>query len=408
MSIDGKLQERKLLIIYTFIFAVLFCPTFLLRFLFAKIIYYVTAVIALAVFAVVCYKRRNDISVPAFIMSGLVFLLYSVIMLATIVNSGEIIDYGKQCFMFVTLFSVLLVGSSKGRYPIMLNAGILVLEVYSVINIITIVLFREGLYSVVGYTGYTNEGYLFGHKNNCIEWLLPLMGMIIIKNIILEKKKDLNYYFVMLLSLCTVVLSNAANAIVAVGFFLFFEILFMVKENWKISNLIVFYVAYIIGTILLTVFQVHTYFLELIFKIFHRGHTVNSRTRIWNNSVYWIKNKVILGNGVENIDDKYDKIGHMNSCHNYLLDLWYYGGILTVLTFSIIIVYMAIRLHKNSKYVLMRISTVFGAYFIIGLATPLHRSTMSVMFAMMLLAITIPISDTPMEVENNSYNEEIL
>ena len=58
------------------------------------------------------------------------------------------------------------------------------LEALVTLNLLTVILFPNGLYLIYGFNkGYSNAAYLLGHRNNAIEHMIPLTGICIINDI---------------------------------------------------------------------------------------------------------------------------------------------------------------------------------------------------------------------------------
>ena len=76
------------------------------------------------------------------------------------------------------------------RQKYILNSLIFVLETYVVLNLLTIILFPGGLYRIESYTGlYYNPAYILGHRNNAIEYFMPLCGLVVAKDRLEDKKQ---------------------------------------------------------------------------------------------------------------------------------------------------------------------------------------------------------------------------
>lgn len=305
-----------------------------------------------------------------------IVLFWAVYIFSTIINKGSIITSIRPLLMTFSIcsFYELYIKTSK-KYDIIKDAKNY-FAVLLYINLITILIFPEGLY----YANNENAHYFLGHKNNSIEYIIPAVCFSLIYDEIKKRKVSINSKVLIACSLITVILTWSANAIIATTFM--FVTLFLQTKNIieKIINCTNFFIAYIASFFLIIIFRMQYIFAWLIEDILHKSLDFTYRTYIWDKALKWISESPVIGYGFEDPGLKVLKIGHPNSAHNYILDYLYMGGYLGLSIIGIILILIVNKLNKIKNNFSKILTYSVCTYFILWFATPIHRDTLCLMF----------------------------
>ena len=325
-------------------------------------------------------------------LSGFIFLVffYLTIVISTIINHGG--------YRFFILYSIVGIGfyayivrqlCKNKTSEIFLRDLIFVLEIYVVSNLITIIMVPDGLYRIYSYTNsFSNPAYILGHRNNAIEYFLPLCGLTALKNKLEGKTWSKNFIFVLVISLYTSLITWSVNEIICMLFLIISLLIYKTKRiNWyKISTLFTCSAGL---SVFLIFFGITPLMQTIVTNIFKKSITMSGRTIIWRLAVLSIVEKPILGHGVQNAYYNYLHLSTISSAHNYFLDYLYLGGIVSLIFVTFYIFFLNKELNNTHTSIRSFTSIFFGSYFILWIATPIHKENIFIMFAFFISAIII-------------------
>ena len=313
----------------------------------------------------------------------LIALFYISVLLSTIINHGQIVQ-----FMIIALIGIGFAAmtihtfSSDTLQDYVLNAFIIALEVYVVINFLTVVLMPEGLYRVYGYNldWASNPAYLLGHRNNAIEYFLPLIGLIGVKsrknNLVLSK----NLIFIIVVSLATSLLTWSVNAMLCIAFLVISLVIYNRKGIIGYTLPILLGASAIASFVLINI-ELNPFIQNIVVNVFHKSTNLSGRTRIWGKALLSIRESPIWGHGIQENLYNYVRLTTVGSTHNYFLDFLYWGGLICLIITLLYIFYINRIYRKGEKTVENYCNIFYGTYFILWIATPIHKENMFLMFA---------------------------
>jgi len=335
--------------------------------------------------------KRNRFTNSSIWLYVLICLFYFVILVSTILHNGPLILILGQSIIAVGFMASLFYNFAYNSVIHTLSMLELWLGICCTVNLITILFFPEGLYTIYGYNyTYSNPGYFLGHRNNAIEFLIPLLAVTSYVDLLRGKLNSKRYMIYFLISVITSIMTWSVNAILCVFVIMLCNIYLLKRNKGKIFNIRTLWIASVVGTIAMTGAGAISYLMPYIQKFFDKSQTVLSRIRIWNQSIFHISRSPIIGYGVEEQAIKYFKIGHINSCHNYYLDYLYYGGIVLLIIVVLILETVVKSVNKYTSKIKNKICIYFFAYFILWLGSPIHRDFLFLMFGVFLLSVLIP------------------
>ena len=390
------------------VFALFFFPPYFLVFQAIHRVYYAVLSGISLIFIVLFFIRwRKNIFIPTKVLLLLVFTFYLMILIPTINNNGTTNSLLAELIIAVGFCSSIPYFFSNKNFTTSISALLVWLEMCVIINLITIIIFPEGLFLVYGYERrYSNPGYFLGHRNNAIEFMIPLICCCNLLNISKCRKKSINYIVVLFVCFITSVLTRSSNEVLCVVVIILFETVLIPKGKLKYTNIFIEYIAFFAFSFALIYLNYITSFMGIIEKVFNKSDTVGTRIWIWGKSIKAILNRPWTGYGAELSQIKYSHIGHANSCHNYFLDIVYYGGIPLLIIISVMFLIMSKSVSQANDSKRSKIFMVITSYLILWLATPIHRDQLFFMFAMFI--IIVQFSSFNMDYNTNNGMHKIL
>lgn len=396
--VDKKLLISKDYLLFSFILLFYVPSAYLVTFgPIARVYYYGRMLLSLVVLIYWLLSKSSEL-----LWIGSVAVFYSWLLIASLYNnaSASILRQCAEIMFFGVTFVMLIDMYTSYDYFRTVKAIRRTLEILFWINFLSVIIFPEGLYIAVERN--QNQGYFLGMRNNTIEIILPLLGTSIIEEYFGKLKKG-HTLLLSIAALVTYLISSSSNSLLCVAFLIAYFIFLYKKPHMKFMNIWTYLAASVASTLLIVVWDFEQYFEYIIVELLGKNLNFTGRDTIWQRSIYYISKRYLFGYGVESDEMKMAKIQHPNSCHNYYLDLLYYGGIFMTL---IMLVVLLLLIFRNKKLPDLKDREVLvitiGAYFILWIATPIHRDTISYMF--MFWTVVYKFKGAPGSIEE--YNEE--
>ena len=286
------------------------------------------------------------------------FIFCLILLLSTFLNSGDL----NQCILLVvsciTLTFVIGHGLKKNTKTF-LNAFEFLLYVPVVINFFTIILIPNGLYASDSISFYTTNNWFLGFKNNHIIFIIPAILVSLINSYYTNNKLSKRTIILMIISLINLILVKSATGLV--GVILITVLLFFgdIRKKTKPINVNSLMYTNIGMFFAIVIFRLQELFKFLIVDIFHKDITLTGRIYIWDYVMEFIKNKPILGYGIEDLKTRYYKTSYMQSyhAHNQILEVLYKTGFIG---FFILVYIFYLSIKQLNKYKLNRCSKVIS------------------------------------------------
>lgn len=320
--------------------------------------------------------RRNDFTNQR--VCVLLVIYYTYFLAVTLLNGGRTKSLFVQAVHFigfVLYLDIVLKNNPKELFNSFLN----ILIVFIIINCLMVFILENGLYET---TYYTNN-YLLGYDNQNINFILPALVLVLLKNDIYKKCKGQIVIIYTLAWITTIKVWSGMSIIVMalmtiVAIFCFRgSKSFFVKHLFtgKLFNLKNLFIVDIVANVALVYYRLQYYFEYLIVNVLHRNLTLTSRTLIWDRAINQIKKRPWFGYGREEYQFRALKNGfranHPAGLHSHsrFLETLYSGGIIMLVLFLGIIYYAASRLNKVKDTTFAKILS-FGIFiYLIGMLT---------------------------------------
>ncbi len=264
----------------------------------------------------------------------IVFLMVFPMFLASVTNNT---DYKTGFITMATILSICMLSECMIKANNFFKILVPISICYLIINLILILLFKNGLAHSVY---YKNGIYWFlGHKNSITRWCIFFCIIIILKNLYQGHMLKGSKIFITL-CLAQIVLTGSSTGLVAI-FALIVGLIIANKANIYIFNIDMGYIIYtIICTVFLFVSLEGTFLANLFELLFHKSFTFTGRTVLWGQAIELIKNSWLTGNGYAVGYGFFGMGGENWGAHNTILGILVAGGIVSFAFFIILLFYM--------------------------------------------------------------------
>ena len=282
----------------------------------------------------VCVKDRGISKIILLIIA-----YYGLLMASTILNSGDLWEAISQASsaIGVSIFNELCLRRDVESF---LKSVVIVFSFLCTVNLITVILFRDGLYT-------SRDFYFLGNYNTHIYYILPLLMCVLL---CWEEKIHFGIK-ILLIVFCSIsfVSCHSVSSMITMSVF---SVLVLIREiiskkgKWLFQKVTGFYVLYIVGSLEIVVVRIHRFFSYIIENIFHKNMTLTGRTPMWDKALAHLSDKPILGFGSQTRDYMIDLIGKRH-CHNLLLQILFQTGIIGLFVFASLLLNVSRVLSKS-------------------------------------------------------------
>lgn len=346
-----------------------------------RIIYCTFAIVAFITLFIkyICRIKKKDHFCLIWILA-----FYGWILFSSIINNKSIIEYVNKFSSQMALCMFFLYHINKNKRELFQASKIL--DAYIFINLATILLFPNGLYSSQVHT----ENWFLGYKNPQIRTILPIICFSIIRSY--EEKDSIGLYqlFIFLLSLVTTILNKSATSLLVLVIFFALVLSFVVLKKRVPHFFSLNKMCGIISIISIAIvaFNIQYVFSYIIENILERNLTFTSRTRIWPIAINRFLSNPIIGYGAITSNDFSGFFGRwiVSHPHNYLLYIVMSGGIILFLILLLGIRRASINLtefkHEEIRLILLITIVCFA---IMGIAESLTEAPL--LYTVLILAM---------------------
>lgn len=310
----------------------------------------------------------------------LVIIVYCFFLMLVALYKG--IDFNIQSFSMIINsigVSILMFISIKKDYYITLDTLSKLLYIYAVINLASIIIFPDTLYTTDAYKHYN---WFLGYKNEMIRTLLPALAIYSIKDMYKNKRLTKGFYFLMFVCIYTSWKVDSKTAIVGILLFCIAIIIFSKLKLPKFFNLKTVGLFIIIASITITYFNGIAMF-KNFFVLIGEENDISTRILVWDRTINLIKESPIIGYGFRqttqmrsliNLSLKWTYFSHP---HNYVLYILLQGGIVgaTMIIYMYTCVAKRCIRFKNS-FTAKVLLFMYIAFLIMGLTESLTGATL--------------------------------
>ena len=372
--------------LYTILYFILLLPFFKPPYFgatsqFISKIYNVAQIISALVTLILVFKKKKITKLIMYII-----LFEFIIVLSTIINDGSL----KNCILDAvqTIILCMLVDYGiKYNKKSLLKGLLLIFELLITINLITIFLYPGGMY-INPISGY-KENWFLGFDNSHIVYIMLGITISVIYSYIYSKKLTFRTYYLIVISIITIIVRWTATGVVGIGLLFIYLISRSLVNKFKFFNIKNYSLITLISFLGIVIFRVQNYFSYLIVDVLKKDLTFTGRTYIWDKTIHFIKQSPYIGCGYFDgviRQYKYHIWGAVHA-HNQLLEVLYLGGFLLIIILLIIICQMIKELNKYRTYKLTKFISWIIFIFMIMMLTEVY--SFDKIFLLIILACNI-------------------
>ena len=318
-------------------------------------------VLSVTIMLVAVLRRRIKVSN----VSKIILLLNIWILVTTLINGTEI--KGAVLSLLVVTAMVLIVEYYMNYPFVVLNALFHNFEVIIYLNLLSLILFPNGLYI----HGVHDEFicYFLGFKNSYMGYCL--MAIFLATCNILYNRRYKSSIFLILASYAQIVISWSALSVVAISCVILCLVVFFKLKKIKILKYFSFtmlFVSYVAVNVLVVFFHITEnvpFIASFIENVLGKSSTLTGRMDIWNLGIDLLVQKPIIGYGLGQF---IEYRGYTWYGHNQFIELFLEGGIVAVILFIIIMILISRKIKRITKtniyYVVMASYIGLFIYFI--------------------------------------------
>ena len=255
----------------------------------------------------------------------------------------------------------------------------LLLEVYTYVNFLSIILYPKGLYDATLYSG---NYWFLGYKNVMIRFLLPAIVLNAIMAVYSKKKYNLRLYLLIIISVATEWFVDCKTGIIGIAIVI---VMMFVFTRRKIPRFINAKNGLICIGVLSVALGTTSLLNEFSGVLAGLGETVSvfSRQAVWFRAIQLFINSPIIGYGLRTNDGYRQLInlstgwGYFSHPHNYILYGLIQGGLIELLMIVYLIVKIShICLKNRNNYMAKMLIVFYIASFVMGITESLVGYTL--------------------------------
>ena len=313
------------------------------------------------------------IIIAAYILDGkiskiqlLIFTLFSIMLISTIINSGNIIFCCTAYIpaVAISMYTEMLIKCNLKKFLINLSC---ILGIFIIINFLTVIIFPGG------HSG--RNIYFLGLDNSSGLMVILSVVFITLTAYLYKGKQTLTSILIVVIACVTYLMTKAATPIIGCVIFVFFLFFIYKKKNaMKVFNYRVYLMVTIIFFVLFIILRMQNLFSYILVDLLGKDLTFNGRTLIWDYAIELFKKNPLLGTGMEVYETRLQVKG-MYHAHNTYLNILMEGGVLGFVIYITILLVEGKQLVKNNV-INSIISVGFFIYFIMGISEVYYNDKM--------------------------------
>ena len=279
----------------------------------------------------------------------------------------------------VLLFDLLL---QSNEWEVFTDATLTCFEIVIFINLITIILFPNGMYwtNDIKDTFFVNErNWFLGYYNNLTKYVIPAYLFILLY--IEETGKKIKGIFLLICMILSAFLLKSGG--LTVSLLTITAIWLFLKNRTVIFNYYTYWISQIIFIVVFVFVGLNIDLFSWFLRKLGKTSSFLGRMKLWGNYTIQISSSPIFGNGISNMNVR-QGISGMNwgqHAHNLILEILYRGGLVNMLLWVIIIMTAGRRIYKYRNNINCKIvATCFAGWCVDAFVEPFMSSFLMGMF----------------------------
>lgn len=290
----------------------------------------------------------------------LLLIYFFTLLLSTIIKNTDIMYFLKTYlpYLGVCTYTLIIVDFSK---KVAINKLSNFLISINTINLISIFIMPHDKNSL------SDRNFFLGYDNNFVPTIVLGCFIVIFNSYYKYNKFDKKSIFNIIITIITCIIIQSSTAKVCLILIILHLICIKCKYKVlkKVLNSITSFIVSNILVISIVILRIQKKFEYIIVNVLHRDITFTGRIYIWNRAIEMFNNSPIIGAGVYDpeIRAKEFRVFH---AHCNILNIAMEGGIISIISFLLLIFRVFSQLYNNRKNILSYIlSSSFAIYFII-------------------------------------------
>lgn len=254
-------------------------------------------------------------------------------LLASLMFGGQYLSYAVYTITYPVLISLFLEANKKNSFDI-IKAWAFLLRILTYIDIITMIMYPEGMFT----SNLYSTNWFLGYKTERLVFCLPMAVFTCYVSFKEKGKFGVESYWTLLLALFTTRFSDATAAFYCLLILGLIIVLYDFKNKLKL-NLNVIYTVFNLK-ILIPLYAVVTYFTInianspimqfIVVNILGKSMTLTTRTDIWEKVIPKVKERLFTGYGFISVQAYTDitENKYATSAHNMTLQILMTGGLI--------------------------------------------------------------------------------
>lgn len=286
------------------------------------------------------FTAKKKSKIPIYILIFELILLFS-----TFVNNGDI----KSCILnIITIFGLSMIcdyGINNNTKSFLFSI-LLIFEILITVNLITILLFPNGMYTNA--TTLFTENWFLGYDNSHVFIIIPALILSLVYSYYTINKISFRTIFLFIISFLTIIIRWQATGVTGLILLSLYLLFSKFIKNKKIFNIKTYLIVGVISFISIIIYRIQNIFAFFIVGFLKKSLTFTGRVYIWDYVIEYIKKKPLLGYGMEDRMVRYFKTKSHRSfhAHNQMLEITYQGGIFSLVLFVVILLMTSKKLYK--------------------------------------------------------------
>ncbi len=281
--------------------------------------------------------------------------------------------------VFLVLGVVLLYELAHENKRIFLSSQLFCFEVVIYINLITEILFPDGMYIKEVGKFIATKNWFLGYYNNHTQYFLPaLLFAFLYKN---ETGRKLRTYMLTIAIFISAILGWSGGILVALfgmaAVYVFF------KNRTEVFHYYTYWGLHILFVIFVILLKCQRLLFWLIDGVLDKWGSLELRMSLWDRCLQMISEAFLFGHGIETGDVRAAKAGFFwgMHAHNQLLELMYQGGIINLLLFAVVVIVAGRKVYRYRNTMESKIiSIAFLGWCLCTLVEPYATSFLIGMF----------------------------
>ncbi len=296
-----------------------------------------------------------------------VLLYRSIFLISNIINKSDSDTYVEWAKVTIWIIAVIVYFSTLviEKKSVCINWLRKFMFFMILVQVITQIVLPNGIASMSN--GVWSDGIGFIDVDNRLA-LFYILAVYIDGIYQIKKYNAIKKYTMLLMCTLSLVVAWSGSGLCAIAILIIYYLFSNRRYVQKIVSGYWIFLVYILFVLMFVVIQWITPFSNIIVNVLHKDLTLGNRTAIWLYYIAMILKQPFWGYGTETNGVYYSNWMGEWYAHDQVLDICVQGGIIALIVFALLIVYVKNKVNKNNSYAIIGLNSIcILAYLIIGI-----------------------------------------